>query len=202
MKRVCAVWFALMFLSTVAIGLAQAPDPARGGQGRPGGGGRAGRGPAPTVCMTLACDVQEDFARTRELITNMADAMPAEKYAYKSTPEQRSFAEQLMHIVQADGGLLGSIGGKTPAPTINRQAASKADVMAALKQSFDFGAAVVKEFNDQQLLERIMGPPFMGPTVSRVKVIYYDLAHTQDIYGQMAVYLRLSGITPPASVRP
>jgi hypothetical protein len=27
------------------------------------------------------------------------------------------------------------------------------------------------------------------------------MGHTQDIYGQMAVYLRLNGVVPPASRR-
>jgi hypothetical protein len=39
----------------------------------------------------------------------------------------------------------------------------------------------------------------MGPS-ARVRVVYYVIGHTWDIYGQMAVYLRLNGITPPASL--
>ena len=34
-----------------------------------------------------------------------------------------------------------------------------------------------------------------------IRVVYYVLGHTWDIYGQMVVYLRLNGITPPASQR-
>jgi hypothetical protein len=41
---------------------------------------------------------------------------------------------------------------------------------------------------------------FMGPSV-RARVVYYVIGHTWDIYGQMVVYLRLNGITPPASQR-
>jgi hypothetical protein len=74
--------------------------------------------------------------------------------------------------------------------------------MTALQQSFDYGEALVKEFNDQQLLERVMAPRFMGPTASRVRIIYFSLIHTEDIYGQMVVYLRLNGVTPPASAAP
>jgi uncharacterized damage-inducible protein DinB len=85
---------------------------------------------------------------------------------------------------------------------INMQARQKADVMTALQQSFDYGEALVKEFNDQQLLERVMAPRFMGPTASRVRIIYFSLIHTEDIYGQMVVYLRLNGVTPPASAAP
>jgi hypothetical protein len=59
----------------------------------------------------------------------------------------------------------------------------------------------MKEFTDQQLTERIMPPAFLGPSASRVRVFYYSLQHTQDIYGQLVVYLRLNGVTPPASQR-
>jgi hypothetical protein len=37
---------------------------------------------------------------------------------------------------------------------------------------------------------------------SRVRIIYFLMVHTEDIYGQMVVYLRLNGVTPPASVAP
>ena len=44
--------------------------------------------------------------------------------------------------------------------------------------------------------------PFLGPTASRLRVAYFAIAHAQDIYGQLAVYLRLKGVTPPRSNRP
>jgi uncharacterized damage-inducible protein DinB len=104
-------------------------------------------------------------------------------------------------VAQIDVKLLSTLGAKTPAPSINAQATSKADVIAALRQSFDYGAAVLKEFNDQQLLERVASLPFMGPTASRSRIVNFSMQHTQDIYGQLVVYLRLNGITPPASAR-
>ena len=76
------------------------------------------------------------------------------------------------------------------------------DVLMALQQSFDYGDALIKEFNDAQLIERVMAPRFMGPTASRIRIIYFSMVHTEDIYGQMAVYLRLNGVTPPASAAP
>jgi hypothetical protein len=39
----------------------------------------------------------------------------------------------------------------------------------------------------------------MGPSASRLRNIYFSLQHSEDIYGQLVVYLRLSGGTPPAS---
>jgi hypothetical protein len=107
-----------------------------------------------------------------------------------------------MHVVNIDIKLISTLGGKTPAPTVNPKASSKAEVIAALNTSMDYGAAVLKEFNDQQLSERVASLPFMGPTVSRLRIAYFSISHSQDIYGQLAVYLRLNGVTPPRSVRP
>jgi uncharacterized damage-inducible protein DinB len=187
----------IAIVAAVALLVAAAAEPALA-QGRQGRGGPPS--PPPTI-TTLAGDVQADWAAQKEQMTNAADAMPADKWDYKSTPAQRSYGEQIMHVVQANGFLFGALGGKTPAPAINMKAATKAEVMTALRQSFDYGEAVLKEFSDQQLNERVAPPPFMGSSASRLRLIYGSMQHTQDIYGQMVVYLRLNGIVPPASRR-
>jgi uncharacterized damage-inducible protein DinB len=200
MHRVVTTLLGVTLLLATAQGtFAQAPQGGRG-QGRPGGA-PAARGPQGPPITTLAGDVQSDLDRTRELILALVNAMPDDKFGFKPTPAQQSFGERVMHIVTVDGFLFNTLGGKTPAPTINQKATSKADILAALKQSYDWQAAVMKEFNDQQLVERVMPPPFLGSSASRVKVFYYDLQHTEDIYGQLVVYLRLNGVTPPASQR-
>jgi uncharacterized damage-inducible protein DinB len=157
--------------------------------------------PGATACTTLMCDVQADFERTRNTITTAANAMPDDKFGFKPTPAQQTFAERVMHIATTDVALFGTLGAKAPAPMLNAKAATKAEVMAELQKSYDYQAAALKEFNDAQLTERVKSLPFMGPTVSRLRLIYFDFGHSQDIYGQMAVYLRLSGVTPPASNR-
>src|SRR5688500_19444517 len=73
--------------------------------------------------------------------------------------------------------------------------------MAELQKSQDYGTAVIKEFNDAQLSERVKSLRFMGPTVSRLRLAYFSISHGQAIYGQMAVYLRLNRVMPPASNR-
>ena len=51
------------------------------------------------------------------------------------------------------------------------------------------------------MMQTVQTNQFLGPS-SRARVIYFLLGHTWDIYGQMAVYLRLNGLVPPASQRP
>jgi uncharacterized damage-inducible protein DinB len=156
----------------------------------------------PPVCQNLACDVQRDWSRNIGMVALMAQAMPDDKFGYKSTPPQRTFAEQVMHVVDIDILLIKTLGGKTPEPAIARPATTKAAVLAALRQAGDYGTAVLKEFDDAQLAARVPTMEFMGPTSSRLSIVYFLMAHTQDIYGQLAVYMRLNGVTPPLSAAP
>ena len=161
--------------------------------------GRGGRGPAAPAITSLSGDIQADWTRTRGLITGIVEAMPDDKFGFKPTPAQQTFAERVLHVATTDLFVLQALGGKTPAPMINQKAATKAELLAALKQTFDYGDALIKEFSDQQWVERVAPPPFLGPSASRVRTIYFDMHHSEDLYGQFVVYVRLNGVTPPAS---
>jgi uncharacterized damage-inducible protein DinB len=187
MKQIATMGLGLMFVLVAAT--------SGSAQGR-------GRGPAAPPCTTVACDIQAAWDQNAAGFIGIADAMPEDKFSFKPTPAQGSFGERVMHVAGIDVKLMSTLGGKTPAPMINAKATSKADIMAALKQSMDYGSAVLKEFNDQQMSERVTSMPFLGATASRIRVATFSISHSQDIYGQLAVYLRLSGITPPASNRP
>lgn len=163
-------------------------------QGRGGG-----RGPVAPAITSLSGDIQADWTRTRGLITGIVEAMPDDKFGFKPTPAQQTFGERVLHVATTDLFVLQALGGKTPAPMINQKAATKAELLAALKQTFDYGDSLIKEFNDQQWVQRVAPPPFMGPMASRVRIIYFDMQHSEDMYGQFVVYVRLNGVTPPAS---
>jgi len=187
----CFAVTAMLVFGIAASALAQGQDGAR----------RGGGPPARPAITTLAGDILDDWTAQKELLINAADAMPEDKFVYKSTPAQRNYGEQIMHIVQTNMFLYATLKPRAPAPMVNMMAKTKAEIMAALRQSMDYGDVVVKEFNDAQFNERVAPPPFMGPSASRIRLIYGSMQHTQDIYGQMVVYLRLNGIVPPASRR-
>jgi uncharacterized damage-inducible protein DinB len=130
-----------------------------------------------------------------------ADAMPAEKFSYKTTPPQRDFGQQILHVAGGNIAYLRNFGGKAALPTINRDATDKAEILRALAASFDYGEALIKEQTDESVMQIVTTNQFLGPS-SKARVIYFLLGHTWDIYGQMVVYLRLNGVTPPASQRP
>jgi uncharacterized damage-inducible protein DinB len=133
----------------------------------------------------------------------IAGAMPEDKFGFRPTPAQRTWGEQILHIAQANVIQMGRLGATAAAPEIDMKAASRAVVLKALLDSFDFGTAALKEQTDATMVQQATNTrfdAFMGPS-ARVRVVYYVIGHTWDIYGQMAVYLRLNGITPPASQR-
>ena len=147
-------------------------------------------------------EMVKDWNDLKGTMAKIAGAMPEDKFTFKSTPAQRDFGQQILHVAQVNFKILQAVGAKTPAPAIDLKATTKAGIIKALEDSFDYGTAVLKEQTDQTILQPAAMPPgFMGPS-SRARIFTFLIGHTWDIYGQMAVYLRLNGVTPPASVRP
>ncbi len=145
----------------------------------------------------------QDWTRLKDTMMKISDAMPEAKFGFRATPPERTFGEQILHVAEANVVQMGRLGSKATPPVINMKATGKADILKALADSFDFGAAALNEQTDQSMLftaENTRYDRFMGPS-TRARVVYYVIGHTWDIYGQMAVYLRLNGVTPPASQR-
>jgi DinB superfamily len=150
---------------------------------------------------TLNGELLKDWIEMKSTIMKLANEMPADRYVFKTTPPQRDFAQQVLHIAQANVVNLRFLGGKAAEPSIDRSVRSKADVMKAMADSFDYGEALIREQTPASMFEVVQTNAFLGPS-SRARVIYFLLGHTWDIYGQMVVYLRENGGVPPASQRP
>src|ERR1041384_2621117 len=96
MKRTGAVLVAAVIVAAMtASGAAQGPPGGERGQGGAQGGGR-GRGGTPIT--TLAGDIQADWARTRQLLQGIAEAMTEDKYSFKATPPEETFGQRVLHV--------------------------------------------------------------------------------------------------------
>ena len=158
--------------------------------------------------VTLSSDFLKEWRSQKDMMMKIADAMPADKFGYKSTPAQRTYGEQILHVAGANILLMRFLGGQTTSPAISQtdqvtfglKGDTKAETLKQLSESFDYGEAVLKEFDDAAMTQAVAGPPWIG-RATRARLAAYVMGHTQDIYGQMVVYLRLNGIVPPASRR-
>ena len=158
---------------------------------------------ASAQTVSLKEGALKDWNSQRDMLMKIAAAMPPEKFGFKATPAERTWGEQILHIAEANVNQMGRLGSKTTAPRIDMKLTAPADVMKALADSFAYGTAVLEEQTDATMVQQAGATRFdmgMGPS-ARIRVVYFVIGHTWDIYGQMVVYLRLNGITPPASQR-
>jgi uncharacterized damage-inducible protein DinB len=135
----------------------------------------------------------------RKLVA-MAEDFPEDKYDFKPTPAQRTFADQLLHAATGAYYFTApATGQKAPAGDAKReQYKTKADVVAFLKKSVADGAAAIKAKGDKGMNDAVEDPD--SHQMSRIVDLAYGLIeHSGEHYGQLVVYYRLSGLVPPES---
>ena len=133
-------------------------------------------------------------------LTAMAEDFPEDKYDFKPTPAQRSFAEQLLHAAGATYYFTNPVTGQKPPAGEDPkrdQYKSKADIVAFVKKSFADGAAAIQSKGEKGLTTEVI---YFPDQKARVLDIAYGLIeHSGEHYGQLVVYYRLAGLVPPES---
>jgi uncharacterized damage-inducible protein DinB len=136
----------------------------------------------------------------RKLIA-MAEDFPEDKYDFKPTPAQRSFAEQLLHAAGANYFFTNILNGQPPPAEEDPSRAkynTKADVVAFVKKSYADGAAAIKAKGDAGMDGSVVDP-FENAQVRAYDWAYGFIEHSGEHYGQLAVYYRVAGLVPPES---
>jgi uncharacterized damage-inducible protein DinB len=138
-----------------------------------------------------------------------AEAMPEDKYGFAPTNGEfkgvRTFAEQIKHVAAVNYIVGASILGEKPPVDTNEEKGqdslkSKADILKFLKDSFAYAHKAVATITDANGLEPVP-QPFSKEKGTRIGMATVFAWHGFDHYGQMAEYLRMNGIVPPASRR-
>jgi uncharacterized damage-inducible protein DinB len=144
-------------------------------------------------------DLRKDWLQQKDGMMKIADAMPEDKFGYRPTPAQRTYGEQIMHVAVGNVAMFQQfLGGKAVAPSFTTESATtKTQILKALSDSYDYGTAVLGEQTAVSIND-VRDMQYFGPS-TRGRIVWSLLSHAMDIYGQMAVYLRLNGIVPPAS---
>jgi len=134
----------------------------------------------------------------RKLIA-MAEDFPEDKYDFKPTPAQRSFAEQLLHAAGSNYYFTDTVmGRKLPAGDPQRdQYKTKADIVAFVKKSFADGAAAIQSKGEEGMTTEFVYFPHQKSRV--LDIAYGIIEHSGEHYGQLVVYYRLAGLVPPES---
>jgi uncharacterized damage-inducible protein DinB len=147
----------------------------------------------PAVAQDVKGALVKHLKTSAEFTLKVADAMPAESYDFKLTPPQMSFAEQMIHIAQAQAFFMGYLSSEK-ASRAKPASNSKADVTAFLKASFDKAIAGAEAATPEQLHTTYKTGEGM---LMGWEVIMADIVHTAHHRASAEMYLRAKGITPP-----
>ena len=115
--------------------------------------------------------------------------------ALRASDELQSFAQRVAHIADANVRTCAALKGEQKSVSAAAKTA-KADVVAALKESFAYCDAVYDSMTDTEAVKIVSAG--RGPR-SRLASLWGIVAHSNEVYGTMTVYMRLKGIIPPSS---
>jgi DinB superfamily len=145
----------------------------------------------------VSSGLKQSWNNIKTLLAKEADKMPPENYSFKPTPELQDFGTRVAHIVGANMRTCASLKGEQK--TLNLTAtSSKAEIAAAMKEAWDECDSAFNALTDADAHTMIAG---RGGQRSKLSIAEGMLEHSQELYGYMAVYLRLKGVVPPSSDR-
>jgi hypothetical protein len=161
----------------------------------------APQSPPPTgQKFTLAnAAIQSYIAIQRDLL-EAAELMPEADYAFKPTPETRPFGQLIAHAALSQfGGCSILQGGPNPKAAEKEETSrSKVVLIALLKESTGFCNPLINAMTDESMVQLMKaGPNEVARGLGAVGLS----VHGNEVYGTIAVYLRLKGIVPPTTAR-
>ena len=161
--------------------------------------------------QSITAAIERQFNKIESDILTTAEAMPENKFDF--TPEQlamknshfkgvRTFAGQIMHLATDNIFIWSAITGDSVRADIEdvngpRNIKTKKEVIAYLKNSFTIGRRAIATLTNQNAMDTI---DYMWRKLPRLDLAFYALTHANEHYGQMVIYLRMCGITPPPTV--
>jgi hypothetical protein len=153
--------------------------------------------PAAPVKDPVTASLKILLPRSQKNTIGAIDAMPAEKFNYKPTPDQVTFAHLVAHIANSNNTLCAKAA-NVPDPKVDeaKETGGKDKLLAAAKASFDFCGDALGKMDDSKLGDNI---DLFGRQLPRAVAALAVASSWADHYAAAAMYLRLNNILPPSA---
>lgn len=154
---------------------------------------------------SLASVAKTMHATIRRNLADAAEQMPADEYAFRPTPEVRTFGQLIGHVINANFFFCSQAAGeKSPTTTNYAQVTDKAALVKALDESLAFCDRVYAATTDANFLRPVKvadAADGLSSNTVRGAVLMFNVAHNNEHYGNIVVYMRLKGHVPPSTAR-
>jgi uncharacterized damage-inducible protein DinB len=138
----------------------------------------------------------------------MAQDFPEDKYDFKLQKDERTFAQNLLHVAAVDYDLMRSVSGSNIGPDFGKDKhnpsrevyKTKADVVMLMQQAVADGANLIQQQGDAGL-DKIVKPAWGKTLVQNSYSWMFAIEHSGEHYGQLVVYYRANNLVPPDSRR-
>jgi hypothetical protein len=165
---------------------------------------------SPQPPPTIASIVDRQISQLEKQAVDVAEAMPEDKFDFTPTSLNlkdsrdpvRSFAMEVKHMATGNYAFWSPLtGDPMPAgikgPNGPDDLKTKAEIIKYLKDSFALGHKAAATLTPANVLENV--PAVRGGPQPRLYMATVAVEHAYDHYGQLVIFLRMSGITPPGS---
>jgi len=139
------------------------------------------------------------YGMIKTVLLRSAEKMPEEGYGFRPTEAVRSYGQIVGHLADAQYTFCSAaLGEKNPALAlrIEKNKTSKADLIAALKDSFAYCDRAYDQMTDAAGTQTVK---FMGMETPRLFVLTGNQIHDAEHYGNLVTYMRMKNIVPPTS---
>jgi uncharacterized damage-inducible protein DinB len=139
-----------------------------------------------------------DLQALQKKFTDLAGAIPAEKYTWRPAEGVRSFSELFLHVSAANYGIPNLMGVPMPAgfdgKTFEKSTTDKAKIIEQLNKSFASAIASVQAMSNADFAK---AEKKLGPDANDGDVVYILVTHAHEHLGQSIAYARQNGVIPP-----
>jgi uncharacterized damage-inducible protein DinB len=140
------------------------------------------------------------YGGLKGLLLRSAERMPEENFGFKPTDSVRTFGQLLGHVADSQYLFCSRVlGEKNPAPKVEETRTSKADLIAALKDSFAYCDKAYDGLTDASAAQVVK---LFGKDAPKLGVLNVNNAHGAEHYGNLVTYMRMKNIVPPSSDPP
>jgi len=136
--------------------------------------------------------------RSQNNTVGAIEAMPADKFSYKPTPDQVPFSHLVVHVIEFNNSFCAKAADvAAPKADEPKESDPKDQLVAAVKASYSFCSDALAKMDDSKLGDSI--ELFGGRQAPRAMAALILASGWADHYSTAAMYLRLNGILPPSA---